>query len=171
MRLRLGSAAVLRRFKKSLLVDNRREVIANTQRVGFKPVDRSYQRWGRHVFNSLEIHLPTKHTKRHQNFRGEDRQIHVFWATGARIPFSDNGQSSRADSACSRMRRVSSEPASGIYESIGRRRKTTLFDLRMLLKSGGAPLHSKALRAKSDPIRGLNIELPQKVLTRECAFV
>jgi len=61
-RIRLGvrrcSAAL-----KNVLLDNRREIVANAQRVGLEPVDRSHHRRRRPDFNSLEIHLPTKHTK------------------------------------------------------------------------------------------------------------
>jgi len=44
-----------------------------------------------------KFYLPTKHTKRRENFKDEDRLVHVPSAEGAHIPISDNGQSSRAD--------------------------------------------------------------------------
>jgi hypothetical protein len=101
---------------KSLLVDNRYEVVADCQRVGPKPVDRLH-----HCREATPSnHLPTKHTKRRKNFRRQDRQVHGLWARGARIRFSDNGQRSRADPACSPLRRGSSEPARGVHQSIQR---------------------------------------------------
>ena len=46
-----------------MLVNNRREVVANVQRARLKPVDRTNHGQGCHDLNSLAIHLPTKHTK------------------------------------------------------------------------------------------------------------
>ena len=60
-----------------------------------------------------KFYLPTKHTKRRENFKDEDRLVHVPSAEGAHIPISDNGQSSRADPICSGWPRDNSRLAPG----------------------------------------------------------
>src|SRR5215475_5194384 len=82
-------------------------------------IDRT-NRHGCHDLNSLEIHLPTKHTKDTKISEAKIDEFMFPLPTDARIPFSDNGQSSRSGLACSPLRRGSSKPAPGVHQSIGR---------------------------------------------------